>query len=903
MRTLKAEPENLTVGLVGAAAGLTLGLGSSILLGGGWRLPVSWLTGALLAGAGAWIAILNSTRSTARRRLDDSTRQLRRFAETRTQLLEELSEAVLILDGSGRVEYASQRLCDFTGNTALPRQDEPLASLLVAADREEWGRAWEQFRRIHRSESVVRLLSRSWSTGFPVHLRLSRLPEEGSEQDRILVALTDLSEVRRSADELTEAGHRVQTVLAGVSDAFMSTDALGRITYLNYAAEQLLGTPTPAEPIHLSQVLPGGIATPLSEKVLEAFETREPRAILLEHRWQARSFEYRLAPYADGVFVIAVDVTLRRREATHSRIRKGATSALGTSASLRSVWPRLLRGLGEALGWDIGTVWLVDDESSVLRCAAIWNSVARGFPEIEEENRAVTYRSGVALPGRCWAQERGQWIEDSTQENHFPRQAVLAADGLASSLAFPIRASSRTLGVIEFHTRSVTPADGALLELLEAVGSQIGQFLERHRADEARHSAESRYRRLLQGHPSPTAILDGRGAIVEASESFLELFSLPAAELRGARFAAASLVSKSQREEFERVRLECLVPSARGSVEVSALRRDRTQFPAQLQFSSLDARAGLLLLSVEDLSESRALASAVNHPIALVDAKGRFRTVNARFAAWFSEDAAALRGRHAEESAHGELLSVIRRALEPDHSVFSAFDHPLDHPTLGPRHLRVEVLPVSSPSLAGARVVRFRDITDDVRLAGYREIGAALDGLNSEGEDCLSLAREVSRRVVPLLADWCVIALVGGDGQLERTILAHSNPMKTQLLQGVLRHAPLRMSRPDGTRVAGMDGNPELVSRVEAEHAEVGFWDGAHLDTLRRLGICSNLSVPIVSRGQVLGAITLVTAESGRQLSGADQAAVQEIAGRLASAIERSRRSQPLQLRSVTRAG
>src|SRR5436309_15276832 len=58
---------------------------------------------------------------------------------------------------------------------------------------------------------------------------------------------------------------------------------------------------------------------------------------------------------------------------------------------------------------------------------------------------------------------------------------------------------------------------------------------------------------------------------------------------------------------------------------------------------------------------------------------------------------------------------------------------------------------------------------------------------------------------------------------------------------------------------------------------------------LRALGPRSYLCVPMLSRGEAFGALSLVFSESGRKHTAADQAAVEQVAARAAIAIENAR--------------
>ena len=59
--------------------------------------------------------------------------------------------------------------------------------------------------------------------------------------------------------------------------------------------------------------------------------------------------------------------------------------------------------------------------------------------------------------------------------------------------AFP-SCSGEVLGVIEFFSREIRQPDQELLNMLATIGSQIGQFIERKRAEEDLRESEAKFR-------------------------------------------------------------------------------------------------------------------------------------------------------------------------------------------------------------------------------------------------------------------------------------------------------------------------------------------------------------------------------------------------------------------------
>jgi PAS domain S-box-containing protein len=157
--------------------------------------------------------------------------------------------------------------------------------------------------------------------------------------------------------------------------------------------------------------------------------------------------------------------------------------ALAESASLAEAAPRILRALGEILGCDHGAVWTVDPAGAAIRCVETWHPPSVSLPEFDAVSRATAFAPGIGLPGRVWQSGRPAWIEDVVHDANFPRAAVAAREGLHGAFGFPIVLGESVLGILEFFSREIREPDHDLLELLATIGSQIGQFVERKRAE------------------------------------------------------------------------------------------------------------------------------------------------------------------------------------------------------------------------------------------------------------------------------------------------------------------------------------------------------------------------------------------------------------------------------------
>ncbi len=192
-----------------------------------------------------------------------------------------------------------------------------------------------------------------------------------------------------------------------------------------------------------------------------------------------------------------LEQAVRELQQTQQRLAAEYATArvLAEAATLQEAAPRILQAICTILDWEHGALWIVDREATLLRCVETWHPASVKFPEFEALSRQTSFPRGVGLPGRVWTSGKPAWIPDVTQDVNFPRAPVADREGLHAAFALPILLGADVLGVMEFFSREIREPDEELLNMLATIGSQIGQFSERRRAEEdsrrAREAAEA----------------------------------------------------------------------------------------------------------------------------------------------------------------------------------------------------------------------------------------------------------------------------------------------------------------------------------------------------------------------------------------------------------------------------
>jgi PAS domain S-box-containing protein len=117
----------------------------------------------------------------------------------------------------------------------------------------------------------------------------------------------------------------------------------------------------------------------------------------------------------------------------------------------------------------------------------------------------------------------------------------------------------------------------------------------------------------------------------------------------------------------------------------------------------------------------------------------------------------------------------------------------------------------------------------------------------------------------------------------------HQNPEKVRLANELQRRYPPDPDARQGTPQVLRSGRSEFYPEITEEMIEAAARDEEHLRLLREMAFASLIIVPLVARGKTLGAITLVSAESGRRFEEADLRVAEELARRAALAMDNAK--------------
>jgi two-component system, NtrC family, sensor kinase len=462
-------------------------------------------------------------------------------------LIDGIDDALFIHDLSGRILEANPAACQRLGYT----REEMLGLTTRDIDDPSFAAGFDDRINQQMNRGQFRCEGRHRTKDgrvIAVDINTSAIHFEG--KPAVLALMRDITQRKAMEDALRQQSELFQSILDNMGDGVMVADEYGQILVCNPGARRLFGltdktrqfppdspdfkmllpdrvTPCPREQMPLARALQG-------EDVDEA-ELFVRHAQAPEGRWLSVTGR----PLCDaqsgarGGILVCRDITGRKRAEARQATQYAVTRALDECADLEAAAPVILRYICEGIGWDLGVLWLVDGVDKVLRCQSVWHKPEAKYREFAEATRQTTFAPGKGLPGRSWSSQHSSFMPDVTVDPNFVRSPQARAVGLKAALAFPIRSGGETVGVIEaFHHRLEQP-DPGLLALMGAMGSQLGQVLERQRVQKALRESEAFYHSLVENLPQNIYRKDKDGRITFGNGRYCKTLGKSLPELLG----------------------------------------------------------------------------------------------------------------------------------------------------------------------------------------------------------------------------------------------------------------------------------------------------------------------------------------------------------------------------------
>jgi hypothetical protein len=544
-----------------------------------------------------------------------------------------------------------------------------------------------------------------------------------------------------------------------------------------------------------------------------------------------------------GVGAVVADLTERTRAQLRLAVQYQVTRILSSVASFDEAADEVLSAMCETLDWDVAGIWVRSEDGNSLRMHYVYSAEGLDAGAFVDVSRELELELGAGLPGHVARSPRAVWIADLQEDTIFARGESAAAVGLQSGFAFPVFLGSTVFGVVEFFSTERREPDDDLLAMTGALGSQIGQFIERTRAEEATERARKRLAFLAEASRVLSSSLEFDVTLQQITQ-----LAVPAL----ADWCGVSTLDAQG--ELQQVAIAHVDPD-----KISWARELAERYPPDPEspygsYAVMRSRESILMpvISQQLLEET---ARDEEHLRIIRELQAR------------SYMAAPLIVR---DRAFGVIAFLT--TAESDR-VYDEEDLSFAEELARRAGIAVENAQLFQRALENEEQQRF-----------LADAGSAL----ASSLDYHGTLQSVATLALPAFADWCIVDVLETD-EIHRVAVAARREESQQALEELRRSYAPTLESPQPAAQALREGKPVLFYDFSTESLRATTRDERHFELMQQLAPCSAMALPMLARGHVVGAITFAWAESGRRYTDADLPLAEEIARRAGLAVDNAR--------------
>ncbi|MEO8395070.1 MAG: PAS domain S-box protein, partial [Chloroflexota bacterium] len=179
------------------------------------------------------------------------------------------------------------------------------------------------------------------------------------------------------------------------------------------------------------------------------------------------------------------------------------------------------------------------------------------------------------------------------------------------------------------------------------------------------------------------------------------------------------------------------------------------------------------------------------------------------------------------------------------------------------------------------------DITERKQLQIAQDFVLQTGVVMSSSLDYQTTIENVARLAVPTMADWCAVDILAPDSKsLERLAVAHVDPEKVKWAYELQRRYPVDLNAQSGTAEVIRSGKTQFTPEITEGMIEAAATDADMYQIIVDIGFTSVITAPLIARGRTIGVLTLVSAESKRHYTETDVATAEQLAVRIALAVD-----------------
>jgi NO-binding membrane sensor protein with MHYT domain/signal transduction histidine kinase len=373
----------------------------------------------------------------------------------------------LLVQHEGRQSQSDARVINIAGRQRMLSQSVVKDVLLLARNTDA-GERQSLVRDLRRLEALWERSSSALTDGDP---GLGVTGANSPELRRMFVALEpDYDSIVRATQQVMTKVSKEEEIadVSGEANTILAHE--GSYLQLMNAIVFQYETEATARDRLQNQLYFGLLVVILGVLLLQGLLVLRPALVRIQH----------------GIRNLELAKQALHRNATFVELLQDVAVAANEATSVEAALQFTLDRICKHTGWPVGHVYFVAPKTkSELISTTLWHlEDALKFEVFRQASYNIPLSRGTGLPGRVAENAKPLWIPDVNEDANFPRRKAALDLGVRGAFGFPVLTQGEVVAVLEFFSTKIEEPDKELLAVMANVGAQLGQVVERNRAQQ-----------------------------------------------------------------------------------------------------------------------------------------------------------------------------------------------------------------------------------------------------------------------------------------------------------------------------------------------------------------------------------------------------------------------------------
>jgi len=267
------------------------------------------------------------------------------------------------------------------------------------------------------------------------------------------------------------------------------------------------------------------------------------------YRW----FQTKAVPLKDSSgkvikwFGTNVEIDDRKLNEQTMQLLKDLSDKVGKSESLETALKEIIDEVRLLTRWDLGEVWIPDEkEENLYLVKSSFSNVE--FEEFCKESSKIFFKFGEGLPGLIWKSKQHLWMKELHSDERFLRREIAERAGIKSAIGIPVLMQDKLIAVLNFFSVKAQVEDERGIRLVTNVAAQIGEFLQRKKAENELKQSQARLQLGISVAKMAIIEIDLQNQKAQLSPEAIELFGFSTEKTTISRDELRNMIHPEDRE-------------------------------------------------------------------------------------------------------------------------------------------------------------------------------------------------------------------------------------------------------------------------------------------------------------------------------------------------------------------